>query len=67
MPWLNRAACTAGGLVGAGRQSRQEVRHMLLKVAQEARPWQTRRNETIIDAALAAGESRPLHLKDPHE
>ncbi|MEV5807213.1 bifunctional DNA primase/polymerase [Streptomyces parvulus] len=64
---LNRAAYTAGGLVGAGRWSRTAARRMLLDVAQSARPGQTRRNEIIVDAALDAGERRPLHSKDAHE
>ncbi|WP_436942677.1 bifunctional DNA primase/polymerase [Streptomyces sp. SudanB66_2053] len=64
---LNRAAYTAGGLVGAGRQTREPMRQLLLDAAQAARPWQMRRNENIVDAALNAGESRPLFVKDRHE
>jgi hypothetical protein len=60
---LNRAAYTAGGLVGAGHLNQAEARKELAEAAHSARPHQTRRNETIIDAALSAGASRPFHPK----
>lgn len=60
---LNRAAYTAGGLVGAGHLNQAEVRQELAEAAHYARPYQTRRNETIIDAALTAGAGRPFHPK----
>ncbi|WP_432106240.1 bifunctional DNA primase/polymerase [Streptomyces sp. bgisy091] len=60
---LNRAAYTAGGLVGAGHLNQAEVRQELAEAAHYARPHQTRRNETIIDAALTAGVGRPFHPK----
>lgn len=60
---LNRAAYTAGGLVGAGHLEHADVRDRLVRVAQYARPWQQTRNETIVDDALAVGSARPLHLK----
>ncbi|MGW3496322.1 bifunctional DNA primase/polymerase [Streptomyces sp. NPDC001020] len=60
---LNRAAYTAGGLVGAGHLDRAATRERLVRVACYARPWQQTRNETIVDEALAVGAARPLHLK----
>ncbi|MEU8975162.1 bifunctional DNA primase/polymerase [Streptomyces monashensis] len=60
---LNRAAYTAGGLVGAGHLEHAAIRDRLLRVAQYARPWQQSRNEKIVDDALAVGSVRPLHLK----
>ncbi|MEU9979549.1 bifunctional DNA primase/polymerase [Streptomyces sp. NPDC051014] len=60
---LNRAAYTAGGLVGAGHLDHAVVRERLLRVAHHARPWQQGRNEKIVDDALAAGSVRPLRLK----
>ncbi|MFF3305447.1 bifunctional DNA primase/polymerase [Streptomyces sp. NPDC002908] len=60
---LNRAAYTAGGLAGAGHLDQAEARQALTEAAHHARPHQTRRNETIIDAALSAGASRPFHPK----
>jgi hypothetical protein len=60
---LNRAAYTAGGLVGAGHLDHSAVRDRLVRVAHYARPWQQARNETIVDDALAVGSARPLHLK----
>jgi hypothetical protein len=60
---LNRAAYTAGGLVGAGHLDQPAVRDRLVRVAHYARPWQQARNETIVDDALAVGSARPLHLK----
>ncbi|MEU6479319.1 bifunctional DNA primase/polymerase [Streptomyces sp. NPDC047017] len=60
---LNRAAYTAGGLVGAGHLEHAAVRDRLVRVAHYARPWQQARNETIVDDALAVGSARPLHLK----
>jgi hypothetical protein len=60
---LNRAAYTAGGLVGAGHLNQAEARQELAEAAHYARPHQPRRNETIIDAALTAGASRPFHPK----
>ncbi|MFL4910055.1 bifunctional DNA primase/polymerase [Streptomyces sp. MMS24-I2-30] len=60
---LNRAAYTAGGLVGAGHLDHTAIRDRLVRVACHARPWQRTRNEIIVDDALAAGAARPLHLK----
>ncbi|WP_405807824.1 bifunctional DNA primase/polymerase [Streptomyces sp. NBC_01187] len=64
---LNRAAYTAGGLTAGGHLDADKARQILLATAHEARPRQARRNESIIDAAFAAGLSRPFHPKDPHE
>ncbi|WUA20697.1 bifunctional DNA primase/polymerase (plasmid) [Streptomyces anthocyanicus] len=60
---LNRAAYTAGGLVGAGHLDHAAIRDRLVRVASYARPWQQPRNEKIVDDALAVGSARPLHLK----
>ncbi|GAB2618239.1 hypothetical protein GCM10027168_58210 [Streptomyces capparidis] len=60
---LNRAAYTAGGLVAAGHLEEAAVRSRLLDAANQARPWQTARNEKIIDDGLAAGAARPFHLE----
>ncbi|MEU5719097.1 bifunctional DNA primase/polymerase [Streptomyces sp. NPDC020403] len=60
---LNCAAYTAGGLAGAGHLDQAEARQKLTEAAHYARPHQTRRSETIIDAALSAGASRPFHPK----
>jgi hypothetical protein len=60
---LNRAAYTAGGLAGAGHLNQAETRQELAEAAHYARPHQTRRNETIIEAAFSAGASRPFHPK----
>lgn len=60
---LNRAAYTAGGLVGAGHLDHAAIRERLVRVAHYARPWQQSRNEKIVDDALAVGSVRPLHLK----
>ncbi|MFB7292724.1 bifunctional DNA primase/polymerase [Actinacidiphila glaucinigra] len=58
---LNRAAFTAGGLVGAGRISHDEAERLLTEAAHNARPQQASRNRQIITSALAAGARRPLH------
>ncbi|MET8944876.1 bifunctional DNA primase/polymerase [Streptomyces sp. NPDC004542] len=58
---LNRAAYTAGGLVAAGHLTEADARAPLLQAAHQARPWQTGRNEKIVDTALAAGSARPFH------
>lgn len=60
---LNKAAYTAGGLAAAGHLDEQTARTLLLEAAAAARPWQSTRNERIIDDALAAGSARPLHLE----
>jgi hypothetical protein len=60
---LNRAAYTAGGLVAAGHLEEATVRDLLLETAHHARPWQTGRNEKIVDDGLAAGAAHPFHLK----
>ncbi len=60
---LNRAAYTAGGLVGAGHLEHAAIRERLVRVACYARPWQQPRNEKIVDDALAVGSAHPLHLK----
>ncbi|WP_221359263.1 bifunctional DNA primase/polymerase [Streptomyces beigongshangae] len=58
---LNKAAYTAGGLTASGHVDLHAVRLLLLEAAQTARPWQSSRNERIIDDALAAGSARPFH------
>ncbi len=60
---LNRAAYTAGGLVGAGHLEESEVRLLLEEAADRARPHQHTRNARIISDALTAGAVRPLHLQ----
>lgn len=60
---LNKAAYTAGGLAAAGHLEPQTARGLLLKAAETARPWQSARNERVIDDALAAGSARPLRLE----
>ncbi|WP_129312314.1 bifunctional DNA primase/polymerase [Streptomyces sp. L2] len=60
---LNRAAYTAGGLVAAGHLDEAVVRDLLLESANRARPWQTARNEKIMEDGLAAGAARPFHLE----
>ncbi|MDR6980129.1 hypothetical protein J2X68_006867 [Streptomyces sp. 3330] len=60
---LNKAAYTAGGLAAAGHLDEQSARTLLYEAAAAARPWQSTRNERIIDDALAAGSARPLHLE----
>ncbi|MGW0856231.1 hypothetical protein [Streptomyces sp. NPDC002690] len=60
---LNRAAYTAGGLVGGGHLDHDTVRDRLVRVACHARPRQQPRNEKIVDDALAVGSVRPLHLE----
>ncbi|WP_413755149.1 bifunctional DNA primase/polymerase [Streptomyces sp. MMBL 11-3] len=60
---LNKAAYTAGGLSAAGRLDLHTTRSLLLEAAHHARPWQSARNERIIDDGLAAGSARPLHLQ----
>ncbi|MEU1458029.1 bifunctional DNA primase/polymerase [Streptomyces avermitilis] len=60
---LNKAGYTAGGLVAAGHLDEHTARTLLREAAETARPWQTARNERIINDALAAGSARPLHLE----
>lgn len=60
---LNKAAYTAGGLAAAGHLDENTARALLRETAETARPWQSARNERIIDDALAAGSARPLHLE----
>ncbi|MFE7777614.1 bifunctional DNA primase/polymerase [Streptomyces sp. NPDC057445] len=60
---LNRAAYTAGGLAAAGHIEERAARDHLLETANQARPWQSVRNEKYIDAGLAAGAARPFHLE----
>ncbi|MFD8396055.1 bifunctional DNA primase/polymerase [Streptomyces sp. NPDC059680] len=60
---LNRAAYTAGGLVAAGHLDEARARDFLLESANEARPWQTARNEKIVEDGLSAGAARPFHLE----
>ncbi|MFE0511073.1 bifunctional DNA primase/polymerase [Streptomyces sp. NPDC058964] len=60
---LNRAAYTAGGLAAAGHVDEAAVREDLCQTAHRARPWQTARNEKIIDAGLVAGFTRPFHVE----
>ncbi|MFB7495971.1 bifunctional DNA primase/polymerase [Streptomyces sp. NPDC056161] len=58
---LNRAAYTAGGLIAAGRLTRQEAEEALKSTAFAVRPGQERRAEQIIRSGLAAGLKRPLY------
>ncbi|MEU1536150.1 bifunctional DNA primase/polymerase [Streptomyces fagopyri] len=60
---LNRAAYTAGGLSAAGHLDEHALRAELHEAADSARPWQTVRNERIIDDAFTAGSARPLRLE----
>ncbi|MDQ1064636.1 hypothetical protein QFZ32_000075 [Streptomyces canus] len=60
---LNKAAYTAGGLAAAGHLDEHAARALLREAAETARPWQSARNERIIEDALAAGSARPLHLE----
>ncbi|MFE6946522.1 bifunctional DNA primase/polymerase [Streptomyces chartreusis] len=60
---LNRAAFTAGGLVAAGRLSREEAVDRLTRAAESARPSQSARNNRTIRDGLSAGARSPLHVK----
>ncbi|MDX3762797.1 bifunctional DNA primase/polymerase [Streptomyces sp. AK02-04a] len=60
---LNRAAYTAGGLVAAGHLDEAMARDLLLESANRARPWQTARNEKLLQDGLSAGATRPFHLE----
>ncbi|MFG2630770.1 bifunctional DNA primase/polymerase [Streptomyces sp. NPDC048473] len=60
---LNRAAFTAGGLLGAGYLDESEAKALLVRAAEAARPWQSARNEKIILDGLAAGAVRPFYLE----
>ncbi|MFF1548858.1 bifunctional DNA primase/polymerase [Streptomyces sp. NPDC058291] len=60
---LNKAGYTAGGLAAAGHLDEHTARTLLSDVAERARPWQSARNERIIDDALTAGAARPFHLQ----
>lgn len=60
---LNRAAYTAGGLVGAGHLTDSQAREFLVAAADAARPHQSHRSLTVINSALSAGIGRPLHFK----
>lgn len=60
---LNKAAYTAGGLTAAGHLDEHTARTLLLQAAEAARPWQSARNERIVDDAFAAGSARPLRLE----
>ncbi|WP_197367947.1 bifunctional DNA primase/polymerase, partial [Streptomyces clavuligerus] len=59
---LNRAAFTAGGLVGAGRMAADAAEAALLAAAMHARPGQERRCLAIIRSGMSAGSRRPLDL-----
>ncbi|WP_428986540.1 bifunctional DNA primase/polymerase [Streptomyces camelliae] len=59
---LNKAAYTAGGLAAAGHLDEGSARALLWEAAETARPRQSTRHARIIDAGLAAGSARPLHL-----
>lgn len=58
---LNRAAYTLGGLISAGRLSREEAEQALKDTAAAARPGQELRSEQIIRSGLSAGLTKPLH------
>ncbi|QNE79597.1 DNA primase (plasmid) [Streptomyces finlayi] len=60
---LNRAAYTAGGLVGAGHLDHSQAHDLLSAAADAARPHRHRHSSAVISSALSAGASRPLHLK----
>ncbi|WP_326844524.1 bifunctional DNA primase/polymerase (plasmid) [Streptomyces sp. NBC_01558] len=61
---LNRAAFTAGGLVGAGRMTQADAEAALLAAATHARPGQERRSLQIIRSGMNAGSRRPLNPGD---
>ncbi|WP_434599898.1 bifunctional DNA primase/polymerase [Streptomyces sp. A5-4] len=61
---LNRAAYTAGGLVGAGHLTAKEAEIALLGAAAQARPGQERRALQIIRSGMTAGSRQPLILGD---
>ncbi|MFD7168270.1 bifunctional DNA primase/polymerase [Streptomyces violascens] len=61
---LNRAAFTAGGLVGAGRIAPADAEAALVTAAAHARPGQERRCLQIIRSGMSAGSRRPLNLGD---
>lgn len=58
---LNRAAYTLGGLIAAGRLTRQEAEQALKDTAAAVRPGQKLRIEQIIRSGIAAGLKNPLH------
>ncbi|MET9078196.1 bifunctional DNA primase/polymerase [Streptomyces sp. NPDC004232] len=58
---LNRAAYTLGGLVAAGRVTRDEAERVLTETAAAVRPGQERRAEQIIRSGMTEGLKRPLH------
>ncbi|MEV7471753.1 bifunctional DNA primase/polymerase [Streptomyces kronopolitis] len=58
---LNRAAFTLGGMVAAGRLSREEAEQALKDAGASARPGQEMRSAQIIRSGLAAGLKKPLH------
>ncbi|GAA2469431.1 hypothetical protein GCM10010388_72450 [Streptomyces mauvecolor] len=58
---LNRAAFTAGGLVAAGHLPQARALELLTEVAEQARPGQERRSQSVIVSALQAGMRRPFH------
>ncbi|MEU8718452.1 bifunctional DNA primase/polymerase [Streptomyces sp. NPDC048663] len=60
---LNRAAFTAGGLIGGGHLVEADTRTLLMEIAHSARPHQGYRNVSVIDSALSAGKKRPFHPK----
>ncbi|MEV5492599.1 bifunctional DNA primase/polymerase [Streptomyces bobili] len=59
---LNRAAYTLGGLVAAGRLTREQAEDALTGCAREVRPGQDRRIEQIIGSGMAAGLKHPLFI-----
>ncbi|NUK22852.1 bifunctional DNA primase/polymerase [Streptomyces lunaelactis] len=61
---LNRAAFTAGGLVGAGRMNLADAESALVAAAAHARPGQERRSLQIIRGGMSAGSRRPLNPGD---
>ncbi|MEU6053182.1 bifunctional DNA primase/polymerase [Streptomyces xanthochromogenes] len=60
---LNRAAYTAGGLVAAGHLTEALALTLLTASADQARPGQERRSQSVIVSALQAGVRRPFHYE----
>ncbi|MFE3687609.1 bifunctional DNA primase/polymerase [Streptomyces sp. NPDC059095] len=60
---LNRAAYTAGGLAAAGHLTETRALALLTEFANQARPSQERRSQSVIVSALQAGARRPIHYE----